>query len=165
MAHLWLRERNEWQCCSLDPPTTLPFWLDGGADAWITRSGGLRGEAWVVYGNRHLLINGMPLYAGVRLLRDRDEIIAADGSPRYFSTERRAAIETFASPGRPVRCPRCRRPLEPGQLVVRCPRPACGLAHHQLPESPCFTYAEHCAGCQHPSNLSDGYQWTPAVLR
>ena len=107
-------------------------------------------------------VNGLPLLAGFRVMRDRDEIRLADGSSGFFSTEALARVSPMPATDRPMSCPRCRQRVEPESPAVSCP--ACGLWHHQLDDRPCWTYAPTCSLCPQPTALDAGFQWTPTEL-
>lgn len=109
-------------------------------------------------------VNGRPVDIGARVLADRDAITLDAGPTLYFSSERRAEIVDFVGEGKHANCVRCKLPLEPGTLAVRCPAPGCGFWHHERPDSPCWTYAEGCAACGHPTDLNAGFQWSPEEL-
>jgi hypothetical protein len=117
--------------------------------------------------NLTVRINGDPLYAGIRILRDRDEILisyAVNQSQRlYFSTERKARIESFAS-DHEVSCMRCHQGISPGSLIVRCP--SCSALHHESAELLCYSYAPTCANgmCSHPTVMDEEFSWTPDYL-
>jgi hypothetical protein len=113
-------------------------------------------------------VNGYPPL-GVTLLEDRDEIVirgeAGECRRRFVFTEREPArvvqfSEGMVSPGE-GRCARCRRLLQPGDAVVRCP--ACHrLAHEGLLVSgerrECWSYDPACGGC-HTSRAA--MSWSP----
>jgi len=133
-------------------------------------------ELWFLLARKsaRLDLNGAALALGARLLCDRDEIVVYGDDPSavlhfYFSTERQAEVVPFpGSDGAEVRCPRCKQPIEKGQMAVRCPSPSCGVWHHQHEEPKkkllCWTYGPTCALCPHPSRLDGSYRWTPEDL-
>jgi hypothetical protein len=156
MAHLWIEEAARW--------AALPLHADGlrlaDAEAPLLRRGRTpEGETWVVIGGRDVFVNGRRLAAGMRVLRDRDEIRVGDSSPIFFSCERLAAIEAFAGASGPAYCPRCKQELLHETPVVRCPQ--CRVAHHQTDELPCWTYTPACALCDQPTALDGAYRWRP----
>jgi hypothetical protein len=106
-----------------------------------------------------LMVNGLPLRAGLRTLQDRDELRVPGLGPLYFSTERIARIEPLPTEPDALSCPRCRDRIAAGSPAVRCP--GCGLWHHQTEDRPCWTYAETCALCPQPTAADAGYRWTP----
>lgn len=122
----------------------------GGKEAWLLLAA--PGQA---------LVNGQPVWLGLRVLRDRDEIQFTGGGSLFFSTESLARVMDFPGAPKQVFCPRCRDRIEPGP-AVKCP--ACGVWHHQLGDRPCWTYAETCALCPQPTALNAGFQWTPERL-
>jgi hypothetical protein len=143
-------------------------------DAPSLRQG--RGESWLFLlpSGASAFVNGQRLSLGMRVLRDRDEILlpatlpadGTDAEPQriFFSTERLAIVEPFAGAARPVICSRCKQIIEVGQLAVRCPNGRCGLWHHESAEQPCWTYAEKCSNCDQATALDAGYRWTPEQL-
>lgn len=136
----------------------------GLAAAWILRRGAPSGELWALLASResHARVNGSPPPGGLRVLRDRDEI-RVERQRFFFSSERLAAVESYAGVARGSVCPRCRQALASGAAVVRCP--LCGVVHHQSTELPCWQYAERCAaGCGQETALGGGYRWTPEGL-
>ncbi len=130
--------------------------------AVLLRSGGTTRERWMLVGSGSVRINGTPLAAGIRVLRDRDEIRLNGGPPVYFSTERLARVEPFPGAERQVFCPRCKLPIETGAPAVLCP--GCSTWFHQTTDLPCFTYAETCPLCDHQTTLDGEYRWTPEEL-
>lgn len=129
-------------------------------------------EQWVLLAERAaaVCVNGARLRLGIRVLRDRDEIIARPaasaeqaGKRFYFSTERLARVEPY--PGREAaaaaRCARCKKPLANSQAVC-CPK--CGAWHHQTDHLPCWTYHTVCSVCDQPTDIETTYRWTPEEL-
>jgi len=117
---------------------------------------------------RDVYVNGSPLVAGIRLLRDRDEIRMGNVQRLFFSTERLACTEPFPGSEKPVVCPRCKQEIKKAQPSVRCPNPKCGAWHHESAEEelPCWTYAAQCGNvtCDQQTQLGSGYRWTPEDL-
>ncbi|MFH1681958.1 MAG: hypothetical protein ABIH26_15120, partial [Candidatus Eisenbacteria bacterium] len=187
VARLWVRdESGDWALLPLDPSTSFytlstnpPRSLDIPRESGLTAcgtvltsgdSGGpatwLGEEVWLLLSARRagVLVNGLPLLAGIRLLDDRDEIRVSGSGTYYFSSERAVRPETFRSDPDAsgfVRCPRCLRGIREGDLYVRCPR--CGVLHHHLPEDgyPCWTYTDRCAVCGRSTALTDEPEWSP----
>jgi hypothetical protein len=118
-------------------------------------------EFWVLVGPPDVTVNGLPLLAGLRVLRDRDEVCAG-GHQVFFSTERLARVEPFPGAAQPIYCARCKDVIERGADAVRCPD--CGLWCHQTADTPCWTYGETCALCPQPTDLDASYRWTPEEL-
>lgn len=104
-------------------------------------------------------VNGDPVWLGLRILKDHDELRLETGERLFFSTERLAEIVPFPGGPRPVHCPRCHKLIEPGQLAVLCP--GCQTWHHQTTDLPCWTYDERCALCPQSTALDAGLIWTP----
>ena len=109
-------------------------------------------------------VNGTPVYAGIRVLADRDAITLDDGNTVFFSCERLAQVVPFPGEDDGTRCIRCKLVLEPATPAVRCPAPGCGFWHHQSEAQPCWTYAESCVSCGHPTAFDAGFQWSPREL-
>ncbi|UCH83230.1 MAG: hypothetical protein JSW50_12305 [Candidatus Latescibacterota bacterium] len=113
--------------------------------------------------DRDVRINGLSSFTvGIRVMDDRDEIRIGTGGEVYFTTETLPVVETFEGSTHDIFCPRCRKQIEPGQSVVRCPGPACGLMYHYNADKAlnCYEYADNCV-CGHPSTLDAGYRWVP----
>jgi hypothetical protein len=123
-----------------------------------------QGENWVVMtaAPGAVAINGQPVALGIRVLRDRDELLVRGTVRLYFSTESLPEVLPYPDLGRPATCPRCHNPITPGQASVKCPN--CATYHHQLAERPCWTYSPGCGQCEFPTELTKGYRWTPAEL-
>jgi hypothetical protein len=153
MAHLWMTgEDGAW--------TAHPLGAEGAlaGDAAIRRTGTGSGDSWLLLAGDDVWLNGWPVYLGVAVLDDRDEIRTPAGRV-FFSAEAAASIVAYPADAGRGDCPRCRQPLEPNTRAVRCP--ACGLFHHQTDDLPCWTYGDRCAGCPHPTSLDAGLRWTP----
>ena len=77
--------------------------------------GSARDASWVLIAPPFAMrVNGQPLALGIRVLRDKDEIIEREeNAPLFFSTERLAAVEPFSGDA-PVVCARCRNEIAPG---------------------------------------------------
>jgi hypothetical protein len=139
---------------------------DGGAWTAVTPDAVSRlhpsGDAWVLFGDVAARLNGAALAAGIRVLRDRDEIVV-DGWRAFFSTESPPVVAPFGGAA-PVACPRCRLDVTPGTPSVACPR--CRIVHHESPadELPCWSYAPLCAMCDCETALDAGPRWTPEGL-
>jgi hypothetical protein len=180
MAHLWVRhDGGDWAVQGLasgglrldtDPPRRLKEEIVGSDDAdgiLLLRDATSEGARWILLAGvqHHVRINGLPLSAGIRVLADRDEIRVAGKEPWYFSTEETAHVVDFPGSDTPIRCPRCKQPVESGMPAVRCPD--CGVWHHQAPDIrlPCWTYAELCGACaRQPTALEAEFRWTPVGL-
>ena len=159
MAHLWTSDpvgAEGWALMPLDANTTV---LDGSMT--LLRRITPEGDIWVLIAPLSARVNGAPLDAGIRVLRDRDEL-RVDGHRRFFSTETLATVASFPGGDRAVFCPRCKLQIAPESAAVRCPR--CGVWHHQSEELPCWTYAERCTLCDQSSRLDAGFGWTPEDL-
>jgi hypothetical protein len=187
MAQAWIKDLQEeagWlaavlreSCYAIHPRGNAPL-LAISANASLTapllRQG--EGESWLLLlpPKMSAFVNGQRLKLGIRLLRDRDEVLLpesladepTDAEPQrlFFSTERLAVIEPFAGAKKPVVCSRCKQVMAPGQLAVRCPNSRCGLWHHAFADQPCWTYANKCSNCDQPTALDAGYRWTPDQL-
>jgi uncharacterized C2H2 Zn-finger protein len=134
--------------------------------ALLVRDRDTAADAWALLADDHVYLNGTRLFAGLAVLRDRDELQVRTAEGKrvrlFFSTERVAAIEPFAGSEQAMRCPRCRNPIEQGEPVVRCP--SCNVIHHQAETRPCWTYARTCALCDATTTLDGSYRWTPEAL-
>ncbi|MBI2833206.1 MAG: hypothetical protein HYX76_02115 [Acidobacteria bacterium] len=171
MAHLWKEDPAEgWILVRLDPDSVFSLEEIGAlsrhADpprAFLTLARSSNQPTWVVIAepSAGLLVNGVPAELGIRVLCDRDQITCGQACT-FFSMETLAEIEPLPDEGRRLRCRRCQQTIEPGTPAVRCPR--CGIWHHQSEDLPCWTYAENCALCSQPTDLSGGFAWTPFML-
>jgi hypothetical protein len=179
MAHLWISgEHGDWAPVLLD---AIAFTLDDGrptrvsdpAIAAAPRDGAAiavrrvetaTGVHWALLAGHdaRVLVNGAPVRHGIVVLADRDEL-RFDGKPAlFFSTEILARVEPFPEDGGGGFCPRCKQPIAPGALAVKCP--GCGLWHHASDELPCWSYAEQCAACPRHTTPDAGFEWTPEDL-
>ena len=111
-------------------------------------------------------VNGAPVPTGIRLLADRDSIDLGNGHTLFFSAEKIAEIVPFPNDVPDACCARCKLPIEPGSPAVRCPASECRVWHHASEEKThcCWTYADTCALCGHPTDMDAGLQWSPADL-
>jgi len=118
---------------------------------------------WILLVPRGLRVrvNGILDRTGIRVLRDRDEIVAEGAGRLFFSTEERRAVIPFPETAEPTFCARRRQAIVPGTPAVRC---GCGLWHHESTELPCWTYADRCSGCPAPTDLDGGFRWSPEEL-
>jgi hypothetical protein len=183
MAHVWVRAKMDeglaWatipledEAFALTGDATAPLRLrkrsPGSERVLVLRASANGKEQWVLVsaGKSHeIRINGTPLLAGMRVLRNRDEILF-NGERMFFSTERLARVVPFPGAGKPVFCARCKTEIAEGSPAVRCPNPKCGVWHHQAPEHelPCWTYNDVCAMCDQPTDLDVGFRWSPEGL-
>jgi len=179
MSHLWVEDATgtwsrhplETECVRLaahGPVAVLDDEPAGGGDApLLVRGGSEHGlDRWALLcaPASGVRVNGARVGIGVRMLCDRDAIAPGDGRTLFFSSERAAVIGPFPDAGHETFCIRCKLPLEAGSAAVRCPAPECGFWHHETPDQPCWSYAEGCAGCGHPTAFDAGPQWTPGEL-
>jgi len=179
MAHIWFqRDSGDWERVTPAPGegrVSLPDRRGGSHASWpmVLRAARSGGEQWMLLScdGAPVQVNGRPLMAGVRILRDRDEIRLAGESPLYFSTERLPVVESFPGAEQAVPCARCRQEIKVGTPAVRCPGSSCGLWFHQSREIPCWTgYAgepfRSCAMCDYPAALAPDadFRWTPEDL-
>ena len=176
MAHLWVRDEAE-QLIEVPiesattalvaaPPYARPGRPDlapegGGVGAWIQSARSATGLGWVLItrASERVLVNGVAVPAGIRVLDTRDEIRCADGSVFVFADERYARVEAFPASSAPVRCGRCTVELEPALPAVRCP--ACGTWYHEHGDFPCWTSVPFCQACGHATTLTGEDRWRP----
>jgi hypothetical protein len=175
MAHLWTHDDSGWIAHTLSRKLYDLFAFSaasvassasgsgeaGGAAANLVRAHCAGSVAWALMSapGSGIRIGGEALPAGLRVLRDRDEIRTPDGGRLFFSTEALVAVRPFESPGRDVFCGRCRQRITAGAPAVRCP--GCGVWYDQHDELPCWTYAETCAFCGRSTALDLGFAWVP----
>ena len=173
MAHLWItNDAGEWIIEPLDAGLVALSGLavDRAADesgripdaksVLIVRALGPTTESWVLMAGAgaDARVNGVPAVEGIRVLSDRDELVV-NGQRRYFSTEVLARVTAGPARETPPLCPRCQQAIQTGSEAVRCPH--CGVWHHESAALPCWTYADTCAVCPQPTDLSAGYRWMP----
>jgi hypothetical protein len=173
MAHLWFRDHDDiWSAMPLNghavdisghPPRELTEGFLPGKDhrAAVIPSRAEDSRVWIllVAGSCDVFVNGFAPVAGMRVLRDRDEIRTALTDQLFFSTETLAHVEEFSGGERPIYCARCRQTIEKGQQAVRCPR--CSVWFHQTEQLPCWTYGSACSLCPQSTSLAAGFSWTP----
>jgi hypothetical protein len=187
MAHLWLEnadgiawavlplagityDLSEQRCSAVEELGSSRDY--GAASVLLVRRNTGPQEQWLLLARKraNVQVNGSPLVLGVRLLCDRDEIALRADDPCatfrcFFSTERLAqAVAYPGGNGGAIRCPRCKQPIDEGQMAVQCPNPSCGAWHHQEAALPCWTYSVTCALCDRPTQLDAGFRWTPEDL-
>jgi len=166
MAHLWIEQSPEWFVLPLERDELALADIPPRQDrrAVLAKSGPAGRTEWHLVAHRDsgILVNGLPLLAGVRTLLDRDEIRIPRLGPLFFSTERLARVEPLPETSQDAHCPRCRQAVTPGTAAVRCP--SCEVWHHSSEELPCWAYAETCAMCGQSTAFDTGYQWTPEDL-
>lgn len=165
MAHLWLHEASGDGAGKSTPGGWSPVVLEGDSrvvpSAQLLRRTSAERGSWVLVGPPAVRVNGNPLDVGIRVLRDRDELLAG-GVRTFFSTEALAAVVPFPQSEMPTFCARCKLAIASGAPAVRCPQ--CGVWHHQSEELPCWTYAPRCALCDQPTALDAGFRWVPEEL-
>jgi hypothetical protein len=171
MSHLWYTRDGEWIAESLSAERALGEWT--GDDASLVRiapqPGGPACYALLAPAPS-VRVNGEPLPTGIRVLRDRDEILCRTGQRLWFSTERVAEITRFRGSGDAgveadeARCPRCRDYIEQGTEAVACPN--CGVFYHFAADRHCYDYHAECVICRGPTrDLSEQtLAWTPCAL-
>lgn len=161
MANLWSEDAGGWSSRALEASGDA---LGDGVVVRRTASSPF-GEEWLLLAGvaSRVAVNGDAPCAGLVVLRDRDEIRLA-GRVRFFTARNAAAVERWpdGTALAALRCPRCRRRIEEGTAVVRCP--GCGVVHHESDALPCWTYAERCAACPEPTVHDEASRWTPEEL-
>ena len=171
MAYLWRQDHdNRWHAGTLEEnrctrvsdaePSAVPP-LAPALVRTVTSEGA---ERWVVVGDgaSGVRVNGQA-FPGIRLLADKDEISVPPRGRFFFSSERLACVEPFDG-SREVSCPRCLRPIKPGDPAVRCPNANCGALHHQMERWWCWTHEESCQLCDQLTRFDAGFRWTPEKL-
>lgn len=122
-------------------------------------------DTWVlVWGReRAVRVNGVLTATGVKVLSDRDEIRVDGGEPMFFSAESLPRVEIFASADADVYCPRCKKVLEPGTPVVRCPKDKLAYHYSEDKEHNCWSYSSKCV-CGHPTAMDGNLEWSPEEM-
>ncbi len=167
MPHLWLHQNDRWEpapltgpALTLDPSGSLR--ADAGGSPAALRFRATANDGWVLLAppRSKVRVNSRPLTTGIRVLRDRDEIVLG-GVRSFFSTERLAGVEPFpgGAGGATVFCARCRQAIAKDDPAVRCP--GCGTWCHQREDLGCWTYGEKCPLCDQSTALDAGYRWQP----
>ena len=113
-----------------------------------------------------VLVNGLPLLGGMKVLDHRDEILAG-GEQFVFSEESPPEITSFREGAgqREIRCSLCRGVFREGVAIVRCP--GCGRLFHHVDAGPegaerhCWTYSDRCRHCGHPTAMTGETLWSP----
>jgi hypothetical protein len=175
MAHLWLHAGEAWLARPLEDDVVALVPGDAlelrpadpsereRAAALVVRARSENGEetwALVTGAGAGAVVNGQPLPHPVHRLRHQDEIALDGQAPFHFATDEPARIVAYEGGAKGLFCPRCRKPINPGQPIVRCPK--CRTPFHQIEgERPCWTYAPACLMCQHATKLTGDYAWRP----
>jgi len=175
MAHLWVRDGterllevtlgDEGATLTAQPPPVRPGRLDAGDAsrpfAWLLPAPTMPAGAWVLVCSPagRVLVNGVSVSAGIRVLVSRDEIRCPDGRLVVLSDEHVAHIEPLPSADRSLRCGRCTCEIDPSSPAVRCP--ACGSWYHEHGDFPCWTSVPFCQTCGQATALAGGARWTP----
>jgi hypothetical protein len=139
MSHLWKEDdtvSSGWSALSLDGAEAVV------ETSTLRRVAGAEDRHWVMFADEGARVNGNDVPTGIAVLDDRDELLLG-GRRFFFSTETLAAVAPQPAADRPVFCPRCKLPIDAGT---------------------CWTYAEHCAMCDHPTPLDAGFRFTPEEL-
>jgi hypothetical protein len=164
MAQLWIRgEADRWISTPLSADGfDLSVGPSGDDEAAVTVAPApASASGWaLVAPPTAATLNGLPLWLGIAVLEDRDEVTGETRA--YFSTEVTAEVAPYALDR--GTCPRCKRPLVRGASAVRCP--GCGVWHHQDDSDgfTCWTYGPTCACCAQPTALDAGFRWSPEDL-
>lgn len=150
-----------WCALRLNAPLGLPDMRPGDVDPLapaLLLPGGESDVALIARPDARVRLNGRPIYGGLRVLADHDEI-QIDGSRFYYSARDPLAVEVY--PGPPATCPRCCAMIQPGSPAVRC---HCGAWLHEFaPDFGCFTYSGYCPSCN-GSTLLEEDPWDPSAL-
>lgn len=175
MAHIWIQLADQsygiavlngpWFVLTDDPERPVVTKQGGRSRVVLRHYDGELGTRWILLtdGSRAVRVNGYPLWGGLRVLVDRDEIRVRGGFRGYFSVEELTHVEPYPGGSEAARCPRCQDSIQHGSESVRCP--ACGIWHHQQEEERlCWSYAPGCAVCGQSTDFDSGYRWTPAEL-
>ena len=117
-------------------------------------------DSWVLLARSMsaVRVNGRPVVAGIRVLRDRDEIVVG-GSRSFFSTERLARVESFPGSDGAAFCPRCKLEILKDTPALQCP--GCRSWYHQREDLGCWLYSPTCQLCPKTTPLDAGYEWEP----
>lgn len=165
MPHLWQLQNDQWEPAPLaGPALALPSSGElrpaRDADAAPLRLQAAENDSWVLLARPMSVVrvNGSPVVAGMRVLRDRDEIVIG-GSRSFFSTERLARVEPFPGSEGATFCPRCKQEIVKDSPAVQCP--GCRSWYHQREDLGCWLYSPSCQLCDQSTPLDAGYRWEP----
>jgi len=168
---LWTRNQ-EWRCT--DVHGAVPLGLDDAGTLTVAEAvtdliaevvpftvNGGRGAALVTRRHAAIRLNGCaPL--SVTVLDDRDEILIA-GHLAYFAACSPTEARSFPAAASATDCARCKRRLDPDDIVRPCP--ACAALQHagRLAKAPrevldCAQYDPACGGC---GRRYDAMLWAP----
>jgi len=186
VAGCWALAPLDSDCFVLDPALRRP--LKPISDDARPRSGILlqriapaSRRAWILLSapQARVFVNGDRVLVGMRLLRDRDEILVypmpggrrraksspcAKGVRLFFSTEELAQVVPFPAAAHEVFCVRCQQVIDARHPAVQCPNPECGHWHHAGGELECWTYEAACAMCNQSTAADADSRWTPEDL-
>ena len=166
MSNLWRQSAGAWEAMPLPGEADRIVPLAGHVAVVAFGRGADRVVVLLARPGAVVRVNGLPMLGGLRLLDHQDEILI--GRERfYFSGKSTPRVTVFRheGDGRRPACPVCRGPLIDGEDAVQCP--GCGRWYHQSEPRegargrPCFTYADQCRFCSHPTKLSGETVWRP----
>ena len=172
MAVMWFLEKGTWKAFRLSREEPIGLEAEQGSVRCVGPTEGLlsvvplRNQVRVRYllmaDPRCIRINGR-MFAGVRVLRELDEIGGFGGCPLFFSDEEPGRVVQRDPEGAVAECPICGD--EVAGPAVRCPR--CGIWHHESPERPCWSSRELCStfGCPQSTHLNAAERWTPLDMK
>jgi hypothetical protein len=164
MAHIWLQnEAREWAAHLLMDDEGSPESSRVPSDVHFLKTKADNQENWIVIAGdgSDISINGIPLFLGIHVLRDRDEIRWSREGFGFYSSEELASVVSFPQADRKIFCPRCKQKIVPETPAVQCPN--CGIWYHQSQEFPCYSYTPNCAICARKTNLGGEFEWIPEI--
>jgi hypothetical protein len=174
VAHLWVKDDSDhWAILRLGgqfvllpdalPATGVSSVRERRPDVMLLRSAVGNGGRWLLLADsKAVMVNGVPLVTGVRVLVDQDEISLGPAWSFFFSSEELAIVVEFPGSEKPVFCPRCKLEVASGTKAVKCP--GCGVWHHQSDDLPCWAYSRRCTLCDQSTELNGRYRWSPDEL-
>ena len=176
MAYLWARDKDRtWSAISLsdDPleigqsrpmklrPEDHPLGREDGV-VLFSAEDAYKERTWtLIWGaGRTVRINGYVIHTGLRTLTHGDEITVSTNEPVFFSNETVVRVEIFEGSDKEIFCPRCKKTIETGQSIIRCPE--CGIAYHTSddPDKDCWHFGPACM-CGHSTKNDNELLWVP----
>jgi len=166
MSTVWHQAGDGWQALTLGTALEGAELQAPGVRVFRYGQSTDKGVGLLARPGARVLVNGQPVLGGFRVLEHKDEILV--GRTRlFFSSEATPAVVGFrpAVGARPSTCPVCRGLIKEGEEIVQCP--GCSRRFHQVEPAEgrkarkCWTFADKCKICNHPTSLSGEPVWRP----
>jgi len=116
---------------------------------------------YVLIAKNSTRVNGSSVAGSIRVLRDRDEIVA-NRIRMYYSHQSFAKREQYSGECR--ECSICGCTITPGETVVQCPM--CLVCYHESEDFPCWSSDSTCPtyGCDFETKLDQQVLWLPGAV-